>query len=68
LNAAISDGAILVMKIREREPGKNEPGMILLLFSLHDNSGSEKHYPQLPGSITTASVISAPGWTLTLFT
>ena len=68
LNAAISHGAILMMKICERKPGKNEPGRILLLFSLHDNSGSEKRYPQLPGSIATASVTTAPGRTLTLVT
>jgi hypothetical protein len=57
-----------MMKTRERKPGKNEPGRALLLFSLHDNSGSEKRYPQLPGSITTASVKFPPGRTFTLVT
>jgi hypothetical protein len=55
-----------MMKIRERKSGKNEPGRALLLFSLYDNSGSEKRYPQLPGSIATASVTFAPGRTVTL--
>jgi hypothetical protein len=57
-----------MMKIRERKPGKNEPGGALLLFSLHDNSGSEKRYPQLPGSIATARVPFPPGRTITLVT